>query len=107
VILGDFNRIGNSLSLTENDYAVIVTRGHLWDLEAFAFALESSAAYIGVIGSRAKHRFVEERLLERGFSPDTINASRVHTPIGIDIKSETPAEIAVSIAGELILTRAH
>jgi xanthine dehydrogenase accessory factor len=106
VIRGDFQRIGDSLSLSERDRAVIVTRGHLWDFEAWAFCLRSPAAYIGVIGSRHKHEFVKTRLRERGFSRAEIEAPRVRAPIGLDIKSETPAEIAVSIAGELILDRA-
>ena len=106
-ILGDFENIGKSITFGERDYAVIVTRGHQWDLEAWAFALNSSAAYIGVIGSKTKHELVKTRLLERGFTQDSINAMRVHAPIGIDINSDTPAEIAVSIAGELILCRAR
>jgi xanthine dehydrogenase accessory factor len=106
VIRGDFERIGDSLSLTEGDRAVIVTRGHIWDFEAWAFCLRSPAAYIGVIGSRHKHEFVKSRLRERGFSGAEIGAKRVHAPIGLDIKSETPEEIAVSIAAELILDRA-
>ena len=106
LVLGDFEHIEKSLALTERDYAVIITRGHIWDLEAWAFALNSPAAYIGVIGSAAKHEFVKAKLLERGFALSAINAPRVHAPIGIKIKSKTPAEIAVSIAGELILTRA-
>jgi xanthine dehydrogenase accessory factor len=105
IILGDFERIGDSLSLSDHDYAVIVTRGHIWDYAAWAFCLESPAAYIGVIGSRHKHEFVKTRLRERGFSDAQIEAKRVRAPIGLDIKSETPAEIAVSIAAELILTR--
>ena len=107
VILGDFENIGKHITLAKNDYAVIVTRGHLWDLEAWAFTLDSPAAYIGVIGSKAKHALVKERLRERGFTPEQINAPRVHAPIGMEIKSDTPAEIAVSIAGELILARAN
>lgn len=106
VIRGDFEHIGDSLSLSDRDWAVIVTRGHVWDFEAWAFCLRSPAAYIGVIGSRQKHEFVKTRLKERGFSGDEIGAKRVRAPIGLDIKSETPAEIAVSIAAELILTRA-
>ena len=105
LILGDFERIGNHISLTSKDYAVIISRGHQWDLEAWAFALESPAAYIGVIGSKTKHEFVKAKLQKRGFESATINAARVHAPIGINIKSQTPAEIAVSIAAELILTR--
>jgi len=107
LILGEFEHIEKSIALTERDYAVIITRGHIWDLEAWAFALNSPAAYIGVIGSTAKHEFVKTKLLERGFALSAIDDPRVHAPIGIKIKSKTPAEIAVSIAGELILTRAQ
>ena len=107
LILGDFSNINKSIALTKDDYAVIVTRGHLWDLEAWAFALKSGAAYIGIIGSKSKHEFVKGKLRELGFAADAINAERVHAPIGIEIKSETPAEIAVSIAAEVILWRAH
>ena len=104
-ILGDFARIEKHVTLGAEDYVVVITRGHQWDLEAFAFALASPAAYIGVIGSKTKHAFVQAKLRERGFTDAAIHAPRVHAPIGIDIKSETPAEIAVSIAAELILVR--
>ena len=106
VLLGDFKQIGNYVTLTEKDYTVIVTRGHQWDFEAWVFALESPAAYIGVIGSKTKHEFVKGQLRERGFDDAAISAPRVHAPIGLSIKSETPQEIAVSIAAELILVRA-
>ena len=107
VILGDFKNIQKHITLTEKDYAVILTRGHLWDLEAFSFALESPANYIGVIGSKSKHEFVRGQLLERGFGQELISAARVHAPIGLKINSDTPAEIAVSIAAELIMCRAR
>jgi xanthine dehydrogenase accessory factor len=106
VIRGSFADIGRSLSLGPADYAVILTRGHLWDFEAEAFALKSEARYIGVIGSRSKHAFVRERLLEAGFGAAAIDAPRVHAPIGVKIGSKTPAEVAVSIAAELIRARA-
>jgi xanthine dehydrogenase accessory factor len=105
VIRGDFENIGAFLSLTEKDYVVVVTRGHAFDFQAEAFALRSGARYIGVIGSDTKHSFVRSRLEAAGFSPEELNAPRVHAPIGINIQSKTPAEVAVSIAGELILTR--
>jgi xanthine dehydrogenase accessory factor len=56
------------------------------------------------MGSRAKIAAVSQKLRELGFSQEEIDS--VHTPIGIDIKADTPAEIAVSIAAELIMTRA-
>jgi xanthine dehydrogenase accessory factor len=106
VIQGAFDRIGNYINLGANDYAVIVTRGHRWDYETWAFALRSPAAYIGVIGSRSKHAFVRDRLRATGFSEAEIHAPRVHVPIGVAIGSKSPAEVAVSIAAELIKLRA-
>ena len=107
LIFGNFERIGENITLSGKDYAVILTRGHLWDCEVWAFALESPAAYIGIIGSKTKHEYVKKRLEEKGFTPEIINASRVHAPIGVNIKSESPAEIAVSISAELIHVRAQ
>jgi xanthine dehydrogenase accessory factor len=107
VIRGDFENIGESLSLTEKDYAVVVTRGHAFDCQVEAFALRSQARYIGVIGNDTKHGFVRGRLEEAGFSREELDAPRIHAPIGINIQSKTPAEVAVSIAGELILTRSE
>jgi len=104
VIVGDFDDISASVDITEKDYVVIMTRGHSSDFTVQAQALRRSPRYIGVIGSRAKIAAVSKKLLEQGFSQEEIDS--VHTPIGIDIKAETPAEIAVSIAAELIMVRA-
>lgn len=106
VIRGEFEVIEKYIHLDKNDYVVILTRGHRWDYEAEAFALRGKAAYIGVIGSKSKHAFVQGRLKEAGFTEAEIHAPRVHAPIGMDIGSKTPAEIAVSIAAELIKVRA-
>jgi xanthine dehydrogenase accessory factor len=107
IIRGDYEDIGASIprSLTDSDYAVILTRGHLWDFQAEVFALKSPARYIGAIGSRTKHAAVRQKLLAAGFSEADLAAPRFHAPIGIDIGSDTPAEIAVSIAAELIKVR--
>jgi len=103
VITGNFNDISASVSITEKDYVVVVTRGH--DSTVQAQAMKLKPYYIGVIGSRSKTETFAKVFLEQGFSQDEIN--RVHAPIGIPIKSDTPAEIAVSIAAELILVRAN
>jgi xanthine dehydrogenase accessory factor len=105
LITGDFSRIGDSIEPEPNDYVVIVTRGHQWDFHVESFALRGTAAYIGVIGSLAKHAFIEQRLRAEGFTPEQIHAPRVHAPIGVAIGSKTPAEVAVSIAAELIGVR--
>ncbi|MCX7311104.1 MAG: XdhC family protein [Hyphomicrobiales bacterium] len=63
-------------------------------------ALKSDCFYIGALGSRKTHaRRVERLKAERGFSDNDIG--RIHSPIGLDIGSVSPAEIAVSIIGEI------
>lgn len=66
--------------------------------------MELGPCYIGIMGSRSKIRVVTEKLLEDGFTREEIEGC--HMPIGTAIGAETPAEIAVSIAGELIHIRA-
>jgi xanthine dehydrogenase accessory factor len=105
IILGDFKKIGDSVTLEKDDYVVILTRGHEYDFDAECFALRGSPRYIGVIGSESKHAFVKERLRKAGFSEKDLEDRRVHAPIGVRIGSKTPAEIAVSIAAELIRER--
>ncbi|HZC06076.1 MAG TPA: XdhC/CoxI family protein [Ktedonobacterales bacterium] len=82
---------------------VIVTRGHRSDEEALRAALESNAGYVGMIGSPSKVRAIFRRLLRSGTSRTVLE--RVHAPIGLDLGSETPDEIALSIAAELLLWR--
>jgi xanthine dehydrogenase accessory factor len=105
IVLGNFERIGDSVGLKKDDYVVILTRGHQYDFDAECFALRNGPRYIGVIGSGSKHAFVRERLLAAGFGEKDLDAPRVHAPIGLNIGSKTPAEIAVSIAAELIRER--
>lgn len=105
VVLGDFSDISASVDIMEEDYVIIMTRGHSYDFIVQAQVMRLSPLYIGVIGSRTKIANISQKLLEQGFSQKEINS--IHTPIGIKIKAETPAEIAISIAAELILTRAQ
>jgi xanthine dehydrogenase accessory factor len=100
-----FSAIAEKITLAACDYCVILTHGHQSDYEAFSFALKSPAHYVGLIGSKRKIAFVEGRLKEAGLTDSQIHAPRVHAPIGLDIGSETPAEVAVSIAAELVMAR--
>ena len=105
VRLCDFADLGKTIQVTERDYVVIMTRGHEFDAQVQAQMMGTSARYIGVMGSASKREFVRKNMLAQGFSEGEIN--RVKTPIGIKINSDTPAEIAVSIAAELIMVRAE
>ena len=104
VLLGSFDRIGDTVSLTPRDYAVVMTPGHMADLEVLCQVLSCSPCYVGCMGSRKKLAFVRQELERRGFSPAQIEA--VHLPIGLPLGGETPMEIAVSVAAELIQFRA-
>jgi xanthine dehydrogenase accessory factor len=84
-------------------YLVIVTRGHLHDKTVLAQALRTPAAYIGMIGSIRKRDAIYDELRAEGFTEHDFR--RVHSPIGLKIGAESPEEIAVSIAAELIQVR--
>ena len=105
LITADYLKIAEHVEMTEKDYAVVMTNGHSFDLEVQDQILREPFAYIGVIGSRRKTAAVSAKLRERGIPEEKIAV--IHTPIGTAIKAVTPEEIAVSIAGELILTRAE
>ena len=69
----------------------------------FAAALGTTAGYVGMIGSVSKVRAIFRNLLRAGMTEETL--ARVHAPIGLDLRAETPDEIALSIAAELLLWR--
>ena len=100
----DLEALPPDLSIGEEDYVVVMTNGHSHDFAVQRQVLTGEYAYIGVIGSRAKIASINGRLREAGISEAAI--ASVHTPIGMAIKAVTPEEIAVSIAGEMILVRA-
>lgn len=102
--LVDFETIEQTAHITENDYAIVMTRGHLFDLILEKQLLHTQAIYIGVMGSRHKVASHRQLLQEAGFPPCEID--RLTMPIGLDIRAETPEELAISIAGELINVRA-
>jgi xanthine dehydrogenase accessory factor len=103
VIVSEFVNCFDQLNIDESSYIVIVTRGHLYDGFVLEQALKTNACYIGMIGSKKKIRTLYQNLMEKGIAKETLE--RVYAPIGIDINSETPEEIAVSIIAELIKVR--
>ena len=101
--VGPFDAVLDSLTIDEQTFVVVVTRGHVWDESSVKSALKGSPAYVGMIGSRRRSKRTLERLVEQGYSAEAV--SRVHTPLGLDIGAETPAEIAISIIAEIIRSR--
>jgi xanthine dehydrogenase accessory factor len=85
------------------DYAVVVSPGHAGDLEAVRALLGHELRYTGFIGSRRKVRMVLDTLVAEGFKKERIEG--LCAPIGLDIGAQTPEEIAVAIAAELVAFR--
>ncbi|MFM7374585.1 MAG: XdhC family protein [Chthoniobacterales bacterium] len=89
-------------NLDKNDAIVIVSRHYDIDREALAAALKKGGAgYIGMIGSRRKVLQVYDQLKAESFSAAQL--AGVYAPIGLDIGSDSPAEIAVSIVAEILM----
>jgi xanthine dehydrogenase accessory factor len=90
-------------TLTEDVYAIIVTRGHNHDEEALFHLARTACGYLGMIGSRRKIRLIFEDLQRRGIPKEALQ--RVHAPLGLPIGSQSVMEIAISIVAELIAWR--
>jgi xanthine dehydrogenase accessory factor len=99
----NFTTALRDMALGSSSYVVIITRGHEHDVDCLMEILPKEAAYVGLIGSRRRVRFVLEWLEKEGFSRQRLN--EVFTPIGIPIGAESPEEIALSIVAELVCVR--
>lgn len=103
VIVDDCKDISGIVSGGDNSYFVIVTRGHKSDLLILRQLIDFPAKYVGMIGSSRKVNLFFQQLESEGVRRERLDA--VHAPIGLPIHADTPEEIAVSIAAELIKTR--
>jgi xanthine dehydrogenase accessory factor len=101
--VADFSDPFAGIPIGPRSYVVLVTRGHRYDFDCVRALARAGAepAYVGMIGSRRRVRAAFEQLAAEGF--DEARLARIHAPIGLDIGAETPAEIAVAIAAEMIL----
>jgi xanthine dehydrogenase accessory factor len=103
ILTGDFSIALRDFSMNASTYVVVITRGHEHDVDCLQEILKKDTAYVGLIGSRRRVRFVLEILENMGIPNHRLK--EVFTPIGIPIGGETPAEIALSIAAELVCVR--
>lgn len=99
VILDHFNNLPDA-TFDATDYIVILTRGHQFDKDVLKWALPRAEGYIGMIGSKNKCHTIFEALKAEGVTDEDM--ARVHAPIGLPIGGDTPEEIAISIAAQLV-----
>lgn len=100
VICESFEKSFELINLRKSDFVVIVTRGHRYDALVLTKVLQHTLSYVGMIGSNRKVKGMKEELISEGFSKDKLDS--ICAPIGLDINSITPDEIAVSIVAQLI-----
>lgn len=98
--LSDYAELGNHLSHAAHTRVVVMTTAVTHDIAALAALAGQSWQWIGVMGSRQKIRTIHGALRDKGLAKASIEV--VRGPIGLAMKSDTPAEIAVSIMGELL-----
>lgn len=103
VICESFEWLKDLVPEKDDTSYVIVTRGHQADQICLEQLMQRQTAYLGMIGSKKKVAASLEKLREKGIQEDQI--AQIHAPIGLDIGSETPEEIAVSILAEIIQVR--
>ncbi|MEI6083646.1 MAG: XdhC family protein [Verrucomicrobiota bacterium] len=104
IIVDDPSTAIRRLPVDADTYIALVTRGHRHDALVLREVIHSSAAYIGMIGSKRKLRTVMEGFLAEGVATAE-DFRRVHSPMGVPIGSTSVEEIAVSIVAELIAVR--
>ncbi len=99
-ILKDYSEISQLIPSGENNYVVVMTFGYRTDDIALRALMNKNFKYFGLLGSKRKSEKMFAGYRKEGIDEDVLK--KIHSPIGIQIKSQTPEEIAVSIAAEII-----
>jgi xanthine dehydrogenase accessory factor len=103
IVTDSYDECFRELSFDASSFIVIITHAHTHDWAVLSLALKTKAGYIGMISSRRKRELIYAALRREGLAESDLE--RVHCPIGLTIGAQTPAEIAVSIAAELVAVR--
>lgn len=104
IIVDDIGNAMQEMKKSPDTYVVIVTRGHKDDAKALKPCFNNDVAYVGMIGSRNKISLMRKKFLHNGWATKK-QWNDIHAPVGLEIKSKTVGEIAVSIAAQLVLIR--
>ena len=103
IVRVDFMDPFADIPIHSTSHIVLGTRGHKYDFECLRHLLKTEVEppYVGMIGSRRRIRAAFSQLQGEGMPKDRL--SRVRAPVGLDIGAETPVEIAVAVAAEIVL----
>lgn len=98
--IADYKQVSSLVPENNRSYVVIMTFGHKFDEIVLKQLINKKVKYIGMIGSKSKVKTIFDSLMAEGYSKE--NVERVCSPIGLPIGGQTPAEIAVSIAAQIV-----
>jgi xanthine dehydrogenase accessory factor len=101
-VLAHFSQFAGAVTLAARSFVVVMNHHIERDQQSLRFALESPAGYVGVLGPRARLDRLLKGLAEQGYSPSPTALARVRNPIGLSLGAETPAEVALSVLGEIL-----
>jgi xanthine dehydrogenase accessory factor len=96
----EVSELVNKTNIAQSDYVLVATRGHQNDFKLMQWLLNIKIDYLSLMSSKKKWQLLSEALIKDGFTQKQLN--KVHSPVGLDIGSETVPEIAISIIGEVV-----
>jgi xanthine dehydrogenase accessory factor len=104
LLIGIPSEIARPLAYTSSTFVVLTAHDYKYDIPVLKIVLKSSAAYIGLLGSKRRGKAIIEFLREGGMDQKMLD--RLHVPTGLNIGAETAAEIALRILAEAIAVKA-
>lgn len=103
IYAGDYSKTLSEYSPIKNSYIIIATKDHKGDKVAMENLINKKYKYLGMIGSRKKIKAIMSDLLKEGFSKEKLE--KIYTPVGLDLNSNEPNEIALGIITELVIVK--
>ena len=105
LVTAHFGQFATAVPLAPGSFVLVMNHHLERDEESLRYALDSDAAYIGVLGPRSRYQKLLTGLAARGYTPPASRLARVRSPVGLSIGAETPGEVAVSILSEMLAVR--
>ncbi|HMS64341.1 MAG TPA: XdhC family protein [Ignavibacteria bacterium] len=100
IIISPFNKTGKFIKEGKQTYVLILTKNYHSDIEVLMQVTNKKIRYTGIMGTKVKIKKIFNEAIKEGITKEQLK--KIHAPVGIDINSDTPEEIAVSIAAEII-----
>lgn len=103
ILVGDVKKNLEEFNIDDSTYIVLSRHSHDADEEALETVIGRNACYIGMLGSKVKISKIRENLLNKGYKEEELD--KIHSPVGINVGSSLPEELAVGILAEIIMIK--